>query len=66
MKEEEFKVYVINPEDERVSDISNIRDLHDDEFIFESKEQGLVYSIKGFEEAFNNEEILDSWFIRII
>jgi hypothetical protein len=56
-KTKEIRVYVINSHDERVEDINNINDLTDEEFIFEAEEQGRVYTVNGFQEAFNGEEI---------
>ena len=41
-------------------------DISNDEFTKLAEQQGLVYSLKGFEEAFNNEEVSDQWFIRIL
>jgi hypothetical protein len=45
--------------------VLSIFDMGDEEFIEESERQGLVYSLKGFEEAFNNSSISDEWIIRI-
>jgi cellobiose phosphorylase len=55
--EKETRVYVINTNDDRVVDIEWINELSDDEFIYEAEKQGRVYSLKGFEKAFSNEEI---------
>ena len=60
----ETRIYAINLD--KISDEINHYDLSDNEFISESEEQGLVWSLNGFESAFNNEEISDQWVIRII
>lgn len=62
----ETRVYAIDPDDERVADIGSITDLTDEEFIFEAEEQGLVWSLKGFEIQFNYGSASDQWIIRII
>lgn len=51
--EVETRVYVINT---NFSDCFAI-DLSDDEFIELAEEQGRVYTIQGFQEAFNSQEI---------
>jgi len=53
----ETRVYVINTNDERVEDIESISDLTNDEFMFEAEEQGRVYTLKGFQIAFNESEV---------
>ena len=40
--------------------------ISDEEFISMAEEQGLVWSLKGFENAFNSSDISDTWYIRII
>jgi hypothetical protein len=52
----ETRVYVIDVDDDRVEDV-DVPTLTDEEFIFEAEEQGKVYTLTGFAEAFNNEEI---------
>ena len=37
-----------------------------DEFMDIAERQGKVWTLEGFEKAFNNEEISDQWIIRII
>lgn len=62
----EPRVYVIDTNDERVDDI-DILELTDEEFMFEAEEQGRIYTLEGFTEAFNLEEINSSLdVIRII
>ena len=57
-----IKVYAIN-----ISDLDiDVLSLTDDQFIEEAEQQGLVWSLKGFESAFNSEEVSSQWFIRII
>jgi hypothetical protein len=53
----EVRVYLINLHDCRVKDMDNILELTDEEFMFEAEEQGKVYSLKGFQKAFNLEEV---------
>jgi hypothetical protein len=53
----EPRVYVINVNDERVADIPDTDELTNEEFQFEAEEQGRVYTLDGFAEAFNSEEI---------
>ena len=40
--------------------------ITDDEFISKAEQQGLVWTLKGFEDAFNSSDISDTWYIRII
>lgn len=58
--ENELKVYVLPSEtdEEKV--------LTDEEFMEKAEEAGSVYSLEGFEEAFNNGEVSGRDFIRII
>ena len=56
-RDTETRVYVINTNDERVEDIECISDLTNDEFMFEAEEQGRVYTLKGFQIAFNESEV---------
>ncbi len=59
--------YLVNPDDPRVEDIESINELTDEEFVFEAEAQGNVYSLNGFEAAFNSGDI-NSYndFLRII
>lgn len=55
------RVYVIKVADDKGSD-----DYTDEEFMTLAEEQGTVYSLKGFQDAFNYEEIIDfNHYIRI-
>lgn len=63
IKTMEYKVYVINPYEWYGESLWS---LSDEEFMDVSEEQGQVYTLKGFERAFNNEDISDQWYIRII
>ena len=56
-KDKEMRVYVINTHDERVEDIHDIFSLTDEEFMFEAEEQGRVYTLEGFQRAFNEFHI---------
>lgn len=40
--------------------------ISDDEFMDMAERQGKVWTLEGFEKAFNNEEVSDQWVIRII
>jgi restriction endonuclease Mrr len=53
----ETRVYVINSHDDRVEYIVNLNDLTNDEFMVEAEEQGRVYTLKGFQIAFNESEV---------
>lgn len=41
-------------------------ELSDEEFVSMAEEQGLVWSLKGFEDSFNSSNVSDTWYIRII
>ena len=56
-KMKEVKVYLINLDDWKVEDMDNLLELTDEEFMNESERQGKVYSLKGFQKAFNLEEV---------
>ena len=62
----EYIVYVINPMMWEGATTRFIMSLSDEEFMDVAEEQGLVYTLKGFEWDFNNENISDMWYIRII
>ena len=62
----ETRVYVVDTEDDRMDDVY-WEELTDEEFMFEAEEQGRIYTLEGFTEAFNLEEINSSLdVIRII
>jgi hypothetical protein len=66
-KTKEMRVYVVNTHDERVEDIEDFHGLTDEEFMFEAEEQGRVYTIEGFQKAFNGSEVnTETDFIRFI
>lgn len=52
MKKTEIRVYVVNIEDERVDDV-DVNGLTNEEFMFEAEEQGKVFTLQGFQNAFN-------------
>ena len=60
----ELRVYVINIEDvdfERQMPVNTtVEELSDEDFIGIAEEQGLVYTLNGFTQAFNNENINSS------
>ncbi len=41
-------------------------DLNDEEFMDMAEQQGKVWTLQGFENAFNNEQISETWIIRIV
>ena len=41
-------------------------DLNDEEFMDMAEQQGKVWTLQGFEIAFNNEQISETWIIRIV
>jgi len=45
---------------------SHPSELSDEEFMSMAEEQGLVWSLKGFEDSFNSSNVSDTWYIRII
>lgn len=55
------RVYAIDPHE-----IDEEMPISDDEFMDMAERQGKVWTLEGFEKAFNNEEISDQWIIRII
>jgi hypothetical protein len=59
----EVRVYVIDVPEDTGSD-----DLTDEEFMTRAEEQGTVYSLKGFQDAFNYEDTVctEDKYIRII
>jgi len=45
----------------------SLLDLTDEQFVNESERQGLVYTLKGFEEALNSEDLIPTnHYIRIL
>lgn len=58
----ETKVYMIQVEEDMGSD-----NYTDEEFMDIAEEQGTVYSLKGFQDAFNySDNINSSYYIRIL
>jgi len=63
----EPRVYVIDVYDSKNDDYKGSDDYTDEEFMNLAEEQGTVYTLKGFQNAFNYEEIIDTnKYIRII
>lgn len=60
----ELRVYVINIEDvdfERQMPVNTtVEELSDKDFIEIAEEQGLVYTLNGFTQAFNDQDINSS------
>lgn len=65
MENKEIRVYKINTWD--LEDDTSPTQWSDEKFIQEAEIQGGVYTLKGFEEAFNREEVsTEIDFIRIL
>lgn len=62
----EYRIYAIEPIEWEGTPHVSIVDLTDEEFIKIAEEQGKVYTLKGFEWEFNNENVSDQWYIRIV
>ena len=58
----EIRVYIVSQDSNKLFD----RDFSDEKFMEIAEEQGMVYTLKGFQEAFNNLDINISSVIRII
>lgn len=57
----EYKIYMIKVDDKGSDDYT------DEEFMTLAEEQGTVYSLKGFQDAFNyTDSISEDYYIRII
>ena len=64
---ENTRVYGINLSDLIGGEVIGINDISDNEWIYLSEKQGLIWSVKGFEFCFNNENIdTDNLLIRFI
>ena len=44
----------------------NPKQFNDEEFMDEAEKQGNVWTLQGFEKAFNNQDVSDQLIIRII
>jgi hypothetical protein len=53
----EIRVYVLDLNHPRLDDIDDVHGLTNEEFMSESEEQGRVYTLNGFAQAFNCESI---------
>ena len=70
----ETRIYLINLQDEAISKIDDVAGLSDEQFIQVAEEQenttafgGGCYSLNGFAEAFNSEEMpYETSYMRII
>jgi hypothetical protein len=67
-KDKEMRVCVINYlTDEMAEDIDDVAELTDDKFMFAAEEIGRVYTLEGFQIAFNKSEVdTDEDIIRFI
>jgi hypothetical protein len=67
-KLKETKVYVIDLSDDSCDsvDIGGWNNLSDEKWIELSESQGQVFSLKGFQNAFNREEISYDVYLRFI
>jgi hypothetical protein len=61
----EYRVYCINPDEAAIFN-EDYTELTDEQFMDTAEEQGLVWSLMNFQDAFNQDGISDSWVIRII
>jgi hypothetical protein len=64
----EYRVYCIDMDDDELyaEDFDGVWDLSDEKFIEHAERQGLVWSLEGFQEAFNQDGVSDTWIMRII
>jgi len=61
----ETKIYFLT--DEELTAIEqDINSITDEQFINEAENKGNIYSLIGFQNAFNSGEISDQWFIKIL
>lgn len=68
MTMENIRVYCLDWEVEPANgeSVEKLLELPDERFMEISEEQGWVWSLQGFQEAFNNGDISDQWLIRFI
>ena len=57
----ELRVYAVN-----LMQCENCNIETDDQFMTEAEKQGLVFTMKGFEKAFNLGEVSDEWVIKFL
>ncbi len=62
----EWLVYILDSDNCILENKIHHTQISDNDFIIEAEKQGSVYSLKGFEEAFNLEFINDQDIIRIL
>jgi hypothetical protein len=60
----DYRVYCIDLDSDY--DIEDAFDLTDEEFMSAAEKRGLVWSLMGFQDAFNNDNVSDTWVMRII
>jgi hypothetical protein len=64
METKEIRVYLIDIDNYEFEEVPTI--WEDEKFISEAEIQENVFSLKGFQEAFNNEELNLQSYIRIL
>ena len=63
----EIRIYGIDHSHETDTDIElDYGSLTNDEFMAKAEEQGFVWTLEGFQNGFNEGEISDELFIRIL
>lgn len=61
----EYRVYCIDPDEDMMFNEDG-SELTDEQFMDAAEQRGLVWSLPGFERAFNDGAISDRWIMRII
>lgn len=64
METKEIRVYLIDIDNYEFEEVPTV--WKDEKFISEAEIQGNVFSLNGFQEAFNNEELNLESYIRIL
>ncbi len=65
---QEIMVHCVDVNDDVVygNVLADLNQMPDDEFIGHSQRQGLVWTLEGFQEAFNGGDVSGEWMIRFI
>lgn len=58
----ETRIYAIDTD----TDDLDVTLLDDEGFAYHAEQQGKVWTLEGFQNAFNSGEISDFWYIRIL
>jgi hypothetical protein len=61
----EYRVYCIDPENDDMFNEDGSR-LTNEQFMDAAEKRGLVWSLEGFQDAFNLNRVSDTWVMRII